>query len=132
MRVLKYISSGIFVAAFQLIVFSVLSRYAPYLLASSYAFVLAVIVSFLLQKYWTFRNKNRRMSGQFLFFLSNSLWGLLLNGVFMWVLVEKLFFYTQIAQVFTMIFLATYNYFIYKIIFKHKAEVLGSVGNVNL
>ncbi len=59
-----------------------------HLVASTLGFIAAVINSFLLNKYWTFRSSSPQLATQFLRFFSVSLAALLINLATMALLVE--------------------------------------------
>ena len=59
-----------------------------HLVASTLGFIAAVINSFLLNKYWTFRSNSPQLAKQFLRFFSVSLAALLINLATMALLVE--------------------------------------------
>lgn len=62
----------------------------PLLLATAMSFILAVINNFILNKYWTFRNKNSNIRKQFIKFVIVSIIGLLSTELFMSLLVYGL------------------------------------------
>ena len=92
------------------------------ILSTSLAFIFAFLVSFILQKFWTFRNYNKeKMPLQLALYLTNSFIGLSLNGLFMHLLVNKLGIWYLLAQVIVSLTIAVYNFLVYKfIIFKFK------------
>ena len=92
------------------------------ILSTSLAFIFAFLVSFTLQKFWTFRNYNKeKMPLQLALYLTNSFIGLSLNGLFMHLLVNKLGIWYLLAQVIVSLTIAVYNFLVYKfIIFKFK------------
>jgi len=92
------------------------------ILSTSLAFIFAFLVSFTLQKFWTFRNYNKeKIPLQIALYLANSFIGLNLNGLLMYLLVNKLGIWYMLAQVLVSLGIAVYNFFVYKfIIFQFK------------
>ena len=83
--------------------------------ANSIGFSLAVINNYLLNRYWTFRNHNSSILGEFSLFLLVCLIGLLLNNIVLYLLNEKAnfsFYIAKIGSVFVvMLWNFTANYF---------------------
>ncbi len=121
--VLVFLFSGGTTAIFQLLLYVLLERilHIPYLLASGIAFVCAVVVSFLLQKYVTFQNTSEGMiSKQFTHFAILSVLNLGANVCLMYIFVDLFQLFDVLAQALCMILIALWSFFIYKhIIFKH-------------
>ncbi len=121
--ILVFLCSGGFAAAFQLLLYIFLERIlqVPYLISSGIAFVAAVIVSFLLQKYVTFQNKSGDMIGkQFTYFVILSVLNLSVNTLLMYIFVDIFGVHDVLAQAFCMVSIAIWSFFIYKhVIFKH-------------
>ncbi len=115
-RLILFLIAGGSAATFQLIVYYILSRIfdIQYLLASGISFTLAVIVSFLLQKYVTFENRDKNISGQFSLFFVLALINLNMNTILMVVFVERLGMYDIYAQMSCMMTIAVWSFFIYK------------------
>lgn len=117
---------GAFVALFQFfsfyIFFNLFGLY--YLLASTVSFFLTVVVSFTLQKGVTFKNgffvsgSLEKETVRFSIFLFNALFGLLINAGTMYVGVTLLSVNVYIAQVLSIAFLASYNFFVYRLILR--------------
>jgi len=120
--VLLFLISGGSAAFFQLFIYVLLSRVFsfPYLIASAVAFVSALIVSFLLQKFVTFGEGSRqRIAVQFLKFAFLALFNLGMNIMLMYAFVDGLHFFDVFSQAITMILIAIWSFFIYKLyIFK--------------
>lgn len=122
---LKYIFSGGIASAvmFGTLIFFHEILGVWYLYSSTLAFVLAFIVSFLLQKLWTFADHRAADSPrQLALFLIVSLANLGLNGLGMFVLVGKMGVWYLLAQFFVTAGIATWSFFIYRIIFRPCAE----------
>lgn len=94
-------------------------------LSTSISFLLSFLVSFYLQKLWTFRNSDeKKMPRQLVLYLLNSFLSLNLNGFLMHLLVNQFGIWYLFSQVIVNIFLGSLNFFIYKfIIFRHDDEI---------
>ena len=92
----------------------------PLVLSTSLAFVFSFLVSFTLQKLWTFRNFNQeKVLSQFVLYILNAFIGLNLNGFLMYFLVNKFNVWYIFAQIVVSLTIGFYNFLIYKsIVFK--------------
>lgn len=104
-------------------------------LSTSLAFIFSFLVSFTLQKLWTFRNFNQnKVLSQFILYIINAFIGLNINGFLMYFLVNRFGFWYIFAQIAVSLTIAFYNFIIYKsIIFKagkneinHEQKTFGS------
>jgi putative flippase GtrA len=93
-------------------------------LSSSLAFILSFVVSFTLQKFWTFRNySQKKMPIQFVLYIGNAFIGLNLNGVLMHLFVNKFGAWYLLAQIVVNLLIGVYNFFVYKfIVFRKKTD----------
>jgi len=92
-------------------------------LSTSSAFILAFLVSFTLQKFWTFRDYQDKVIQQLFLYILNALIGLYLNGYFMHVLVNRYDVWYILSQVIVNVTLAFWNFIVYRfVIFKNSAE----------
>lgn len=88
-----------------------------YLLSSVFAFVGAFVVSFSLQKFWTFKNREvDRMSAQLGLSLMTALFNLGVNTALMYLLVEYAHLHYLTAVVCTTGIIAVETFFVYKYI----------------
>lgn len=89
-------------------------------LSTSLAFILAFLISFSLQKFWTFRNYRPGQTFQQLsLYLINALIGLFLNAFFMHLLVNTYNVWYLLAQIIVNLVIAVWNFVIYKfVVFK--------------
>lgn len=86
-------------------------------MSTSIAFILSFLVSFTLQKYWTFQNySQRKMFNQLFLYIINALVGLNLNGLLMHLLVNKFHVWYLLSQVIVNLLLALLNFAVYKFI----------------
>ncbi len=85
--------------------------------STSAAFILSFLVSFTLQKFWTFRNfRQDKMVGQLFIYILNAFIGLNLNGFFMHTLVRKYAIWYLLAQIIVNLMIGVWNFIIYKFI----------------
>lgn len=123
-RIVRYIISGgtaafvLFVGLFVL--HGVLGLW--YLAASGIAFVLSVVVSFTLQKFWTFEDTATHLMGrQFTAYCVIAVANLLINTMFMYFLVSVLGLWYLAAQFIVGGIVAVWSFFIYhKLIFQRR------------
>lgn len=124
-RVARFLMSGGMSAATNLSILFVLTHFFGvwYLYSSVIATSGATIVSFVMQKLWTFQNFSTAVHKQFPLHATLALSNILVNTVAMYVLVEYLSVWYLIAQVITGAGLASVNYFVYKHIIFPKETV---------
>ncbi len=126
--VVKFLIAGCFAGGTDLILlffFHGILKW-PLVLSTSLAFIFSFIVSFTLQKFWTFRNFSQEKAvGQFILYILNAVIGLNLNGFFMHLLVNEVGIWYILAQIIVNFTIGLYNFFVYKsIVFKvNKDEV---------
>lgn len=124
--VVKFVISGSLASAVDL--FFLFIFYGVFelgiVLSTSVSFLLSFLVSFYLQKLWTFRNEDeKKMPRQLVLYLLNSFLSLNLNGFGMHLLVTQLGIWYLLSQVIVNLILGSLNFFIYKfIIFRHDDE----------
>ena len=81
-----------------------------YLFSTGVAFVLLVMVNYVLCVSWVFHGARRRSLRAKLIFIGSSVAGLFLNQVSMWFMVEFLGLYYMIAKILTTGIVTTWNY----------------------
>lgn len=121
--VIKYIITGVLATLTNLFFLFLFYEFLELriILAVPFAFIIAFIVSFSLQKLWTFRNySKKRLIRQLIYYFSFALFGLFLNTSLMYYLVEVLAWWYLLAQLLVTIFLAGINFFVYKFIIFYK------------
>ncbi len=84
-----------------------------YLLAAFLAFVIAATFSFILNSYWTFVIKDHLKQRYLKFFLV-ALGGLCLTELFLYILVDKFFWFDLWAKIFTVLIVVNWNFFLQK------------------
>lgn len=91
-----------------------------YLPAAMIAFSFAFCVSFVLQKFWTFRNHSTEgIHGQAAIYLGSSLFSLGLNTLLMYGFVDHLHLPVLLSQVFAGAIVACFTFFISRRIFNY-------------
>lgn len=89
-------------------------------LSTSLAFILSFLISFTLQKLWTFRNYSQnKIVHQLLVYVLNAFLGLYINGLLMHLLVNRYQVWYILAQIVVNLTIAVWNFIVYKfIVFK--------------
>jgi len=83
--------------------------------STSAAFILSFLISFTLQKFWTFRNyRQDRVVRQFFIYILNAFIGLNLNGLLMHILVNKYAVWYLLAQIIVNLAIGVWNFIVYK------------------
>lgn len=122
--VLRYIASGGTSAVVDLLLLSFLHHVAGihYLFSSVIAFAVAFLVSFVLQKFWTFKNVSTEgIHKQSFIYLGSSIFSLGVNTLLMYVFVEKIHLAVLLSQIFAGGIVACFTFFISRRIFKYKS-----------
>lgn len=126
--IILFLISGGTAALLQLLLYAFLTRIIEvwYIAASVVSFVLAVVLSFLLQKFVAFENKDMSATPrQFLFFAGLAVFNLMANVILMILFVEYASIHDILAQAVTMIIVAVWSFFIYRH-FIFKKDQIGS------
>ncbi len=122
-QIIRYIFAGGFATASNLVILFIGVKYFKlwYLTSAIIAFCCAVIISYLLQKFWTFKNySTQNMYKQFLSFFLFALIMLGVNTLLMYVFVALIGFQYLLAQAFISLIIACINYVYFnKIIFNN-------------
>ncbi len=125
-RLLRFAIGGLSIALAQILLLYILTEFAGYwyLLSSAMSFCFAVITSFLVQKYWAFRDHSKeRAVRQFIQFVIVALIGIATNTVSMFFWVDLVHVWYVLAQVFTGAIIMIINFLIYRfVIFKNTYE----------
>jgi len=99
-----------------------------YLLSAVIAFVFAFGVSFVLQKFWTFRNNEmEQIKKQLAMYLSLSLFNLIINTGAMYVLVDIIGWHYFISQIIIAASIAIFSFFVYNLVIFKKEKAVISV-----
>jgi putative flippase GtrA len=84
------------------------------IIATSLAYLVAFVVSFSLQKFWTFRNKAKRYFEQIYLYFLVGVFNLFFNAVLMQALVVNLDLHYLLSQLFTSAVVALNSFLLYK------------------
>lgn len=93
--------------------------------STSTAFILSFVISFSLQKIWTFRNQDKdRLIKQLSLYFSNAFLDLNINAFLMHVLVNRFGIWYIFSQLIANSLIGTLNFFVYKfLIFKDAKKI---------
>ena len=117
----KYGISGGCAAVANIGTLYVLTEYAHvyYLLSAVIAFVVAFFVSFPLQKFWTFDNRETsKMHTQMGVYLLVSVCNMICNAALLFLLVEEFHVWYIGAEISVALLLAVVTFFVYRVIFR--------------
>ncbi|MCX6719201.1 MAG: GtrA family protein [Candidatus Taylorbacteria bacterium] len=119
-KIVRYIISGGTAAAVDLVLLYILTDLIGiwYITSSILAYLVAFMVSFTLQKFWTFRDHSRNNihSQAVIYFIVTSL-NLGLNTLGIFAFVHYLSFHYLIAQIVVSVIIAMESYYVYHFIF---------------
>jgi glycosyltransferase involved in cell wall biosynthesis len=121
MRIMRFVAAGTFAAALNLLILYVATAYGHiwYLYSAMISFVLSQIVSFLLNKFWTFQNHTLVGSHiQLAFHFLTAVVNLGVNTLLMYLFVEKLGVWYLLAQIFSSATISFESYFAYKWVYR--------------
>lgn len=116
MRLLKFLTTGLVGISVNLTVFHLLYiAGVPYLIGSAFGLLVAMSVTFTMQKFWTFQDHARAHAGtQFVAYLLLGLANLALNSGIVYVLVSRFQIWYLLAQSIGAIVVAADSFFIYR------------------
>lgn len=126
--IVKFIIAGSFSSGTDLVVLFLMYDLLKMeiVFSTSVAFIMSFVISFTLQKFWTFRNKSQeRLTRQFFLYMLTAFFGLNINAAGMHMLVNGFNIWYILAQVIVNLFLGFINFIIYKFIIfrKRKHEI---------
>jgi len=116
-KVIRYVFSGSTGAATNLTGLFILVHFAHihYLFASIISFLIALVVGFVMQKFWTFNDHTaNRIHTQFVIFTIVATINLCINTLLMYLFVSFFGIWYLFAQVFTSLLIAMESYVVYK------------------
>ncbi|HEY4504762.1 MAG TPA: GtrA family protein [Candidatus Paceibacterota bacterium] len=116
-QIVRYLIAGTSSAMTQLVLTFILTHFFHlyYLSSSCLGFVAGFMVSFLLQKFWTFQDLSQdRNHFQVPVYLGLAITGLILNSSLLYLLVEYAGLWYVFAQFIAMGVVSTGNFFAYK------------------
>ena len=124
-RVIKYVISGGTAAVVNigLLYFFTDALGIWYIFSAVLSFIVAFIVSFSFQKFWTFEDRSTdRMHGQAAVYLAVALINLGINTALIYGFVEFLGVYYILAQIMAGVIIAFENFFVYKKFIFHSRQ----------
>jgi putative flippase GtrA len=118
MRVFKFLIAGGIGVSVNLGIFHILYVLGvPYLIGSIIALLISMAVGFTLQKYWTFQDRmSAHIRVQFIQYAALALGNLALNTGIVYVLIDKLGTHYLLAQAAGAAIVATYSFFVYRVL----------------
>ncbi len=133
-RILRYIMAGCTGITINIGIYTLLLTFGFwYVTAATIAFSIATIVSFLLQKYWTFGNRQhgKKVTIQFGLHVTVVVFNIIANSFFVFVFVDTLAVNKILSEALSSFIIAIWSYFAYKFIFHHlkiKGEIVEKNG----
>ena len=126
-KIIRYLISGGSAAVVNLSVYYVVVNVIykdekVYVVASIYAFLAAFLVSFLLQKYWTFKERTPGLvKKQMMMYLATAAMNIVLNIILLTLFIERFGFNNFFAQILSQGLIACLAFLIYqRVIFASK------------
>lgn len=122
-KVFRYGVSGSLGAAVDLSVFFVLFRFSGigYIFSAVFSFLAAFAVSFTLQKFWTFRNReNGAFASQIKIYFTIAVMNVCLTALGMRLVVEGLGFHPLLAKIIVSLVIAFESFFLYRLVFRER------------
>ena len=122
-EIVRFLIAGTTATLVNMIVLYALTEFAGvwYLLSLTVAFLIAFLISFTLQKFWTFAEKNKeRMGNQAVWFFIVQMGGLLFNMLALYIAVDVFGLWYMGAQFFILLFIAASNFLIFKFVIFNK------------
>ncbi len=128
MKIMRYVISGGMATITNVLFLYIFTDLIGfwYVLSAVIAYLISFIVSFTMQKYWTFRDSsNDRMNSQILFYVILNIVNLGLNTLGIFLFVHFGHIYYLLAQIIVSVLIATESFFIYRLVFKSKEVSIG-------
>ncbi len=123
-KMIRFLIAGGSAAVVNLGILYILTDYVKmwYVLASVYAFIAAFFVSFLLQKYWTFKEQTHTLiKKQMLMYLGTAGVNILIGTALLYIFVEYVGLHYLFGQIISQGLIAFLSYFVYQhVIFKER------------
>ena len=114
---LRYLVAGITGASTQIGLLYVFTDIVGlwYIYSSLLAFLIAIIISFTLQKFWTFADGEiKKAHYQFAYYMGVAVLGIFINTIFMYIFVSIFGIWYILAQIITGGIIAVFNFIMYK------------------
>ncbi|OGG55059.1 hypothetical protein A3D62_00255 [Candidatus Kaiserbacteria bacterium RIFCSPHIGHO2_02_FULL_49_11] len=122
-EIVRFLIAGTTATLVNMIVLYALTEFAGvwYLLSLTVAFLIAFLISFTLQKFWTFAEKNKeRIGNQAIWFFIVQMGGLLFNMLALYIAVDVFDLWYMGAQFFILLFIAASNFLIFRFVIFNK------------
>lgn len=119
----KYVISGLTATAVNLSFLYILTEFFSiwYVISAGLSYASAFMVSFILQKFWTFRNGTlTNIHSQFGLYIMLGIFNIILNSYLIYVIVEFVGVHYIIAQVGIGLFIALWSLLFYRFLFRPK------------
>ncbi len=132
-KIIRYIISGGTAAIVDLVILYMLVEKLniTYILSAVIAFLVAFIVSFTLQKYWTFGDDSKKINSQASKYFLVSAINLILNTILVFLFVEFLGLHYIISQIITSGLIALSSFYIYSLfIFRNNPQEIPNIENI--
>lgn len=116
-KVLRYIISGGTSTFVNLALLYVLTELFGlwYIASASVSFIAAFVISFVLQKYWTFQDVSKEyVHRQAIFYFVVMVVNLCINTALLYLLVEYTGIHYMLSQIISGVFIATESFFVYQ------------------
>lgn len=120
--VLRYLISGGSSGVTDLVVLYILNTIFGiyYLLSAIIAFIIAFFVSFTAHKFWTFKSHDESTHYQVMLYFFASIFGLLLNTLFMYIFVDHFHVQVILSQIIVGFMVASISFFVSRnLVFKY-------------
>lgn len=126
-QIIKFLISGGTSTSIDIFVFTVLTYWVGlwYITSSISSFIIAFFVSFLLQKFWTFRDKNteKLMRQTYLYFFA-AIANLGISTLLIYLFVDYVHIHKFLSKIFANILIAAESFFVYRhFIFAKKDKI---------
>ncbi len=123
LEIVRFCFGGIIGVTSAYIILYVLTEYIGlwYLCSSIIAYIINQLVNFVIQKFWTFRNKDsKEVPKQLSLYLGIAFIYFLINTIMMYILTDYCHFYYIVSQIIMTGVLSFSSYFTTKMIFIHR------------
>jgi putative flippase GtrA len=117
LEVFRFFISGSTAAATNLILLYIFTSLLGiwYIASLVIAYAIAIIVSFSLQKFWTFSHYSlERTRSEIMWYILNNILGLSFNAVLLYILVEYVGLWYMYAQFIPLVILSIWNFFVFR------------------
>lgn len=122
MKLFRYVIAGVTATGLDLVLLYIFTDFFGiwYMASATMAFALALFTSFILQKFWTFKDGNtEKIHKQIILYVATGCFSIGLNSILLYSLVEFLHIHYLLSQVIGNIVIAIVNFIIYQwLIFK--------------